>query len=170
MAGWVDREPIEEHGLTINPCFLRPKSRGSVKITSADPKQPALFDTRSLAEQEDVDVLVRGVKKAIEIFRAPAMQEVMGEFALPTPDKCDDDVAIEDFVRQTAKTVYHPVGTAKMGPDSDPMAVVDSQLKVKGVEGLRVADVSIMPTLVSGNTNAPAMMIAEKASRFILGR
>lgn len=170
MAGWVDREEIPEHGLTVNPCFLRPKSRGSLKIQSADPKQPALFDSRSLSDPEDLEILVRGTKKAIEIFKAPALQEVVGEFALPTADKLDDEEALRDFVRQTAKTVYHPVGTAKMGPDSDPMAVVDSQLRVKGVEGLRVADASIMPTLVSGNTNAPSMMIAEKASRYILGR
>jgi choline dehydrogenase len=167
MVGWVDRPPTEAHGLSINPCFLRPYSRGSVKLRSAHHKDPALFNDRSLSDQRDVDTLVRGTQKAIEIFQAPALARMVTKFALPTPDALHDDAKIEDFVRQTAKTVFHPAGTAKMGPDSDPMAVVDPQLRVKGVQGLRIADASVMPTLVSGNTNAPTMMIAERAARFI---
>ena len=170
MCGWVDREPIEEHGLSINPCFLRPKSRGSVKLQSSDPKVPAMFNSGSLSNEDDLDLLVEGTKKAIEIFKAPALQEVMKGFALPGVASLSDDEALRDFVRQNAKTVYHPAGTAKMGPQSDPFSVVDETLNVHGVKGLRVADASIMPTLVSGNTNAPSMMIAEKGSRYILGR
>lgn len=168
MVGWVDREPTQAHGLSINPCFLRPHSRGSVKLRSGRHEDAALFDDRSLSDQRDVDLLVAGTKKAIEIFKAPALAKMVTEFSLPTADAHFDDAKLEHYVRQTAKTVFHPVGTAKMGPDSDPMAVVDSQLRIKGVQGLRVADASVMPHLVSGNTNAPVMMIAERAARFML--
>ncbi|MEZ5537949.1 MAG: FAD-dependent oxidoreductase [Thiolinea sp.] len=170
MVGWVDRAPIEQHGISVNPCFLRPKSRGSVKLKSANPQDAALFDAGSFSDPEDLEVLLRGTKKAIEIFRTPAMREVMGDFAIPTMSEVDDDDALRNIIRQTAKTVFHPVGTAKMGPDSDPMAVVDAELRVKGVTGLRVADASVMPNLVSGNTNAPTMMIAERAARFMTGK
>ena len=169
MVGWVDRQPLEAHGLSINPCFLRPKSRGSVKLRSANAQDPALFNAGSLEDPNDLEILVRGVKKAIEIFQAPELQKMVTKFAYPSPDALQDDDKIRDFIRQTAKTVFHPVGTAKMGPDSDPMAVVDSELRVKGLHGLRVADASVIPTLVSGNTNAPTMMIAERAARFING-
>ena len=170
MVGWVDRAPVEQHGLSINPCFLRPKSRGSVKLRSANASDPALFDAGSFSDPDDLETMLRGTKKAIEIFKSPALAPLVTEFALPTPDKLDNDDALRDFLRQTAKTVFHPVGTAKMGAASDPMAVVDTELKVHGVAGLRVADASVMPTLVSGNTNAPTMMIAERASRFMSGQ
>lgn len=169
LPGWVDRAPTAAHGLSVNPCFLRPKSRGSVKLRSSDHRDAALFDAGSLQNDEDLEVLLRGCKKAIEIFRAPALNQLVKDFSLPSTDILDDDDALRDFIRQTAKTVFHPAGTAKMGADDDRMAVVDNRLRVKGVEGLRVADASVMPTLVSGNTNAPTMMIAERASRFIKG-
>lgn len=170
LVGWVDSPPIEAHGMSVNPCFLRPRSRGSVKLRSANPKDRAFFDAGSFSDPEDLEVLLRGTKKAIEIFRAPELQKVVTGFAKPGPEKVDDDDALRDWLRSTCKTVFHPVGTAKMGPDSDPMAVVDTELRVKGVRGLRVADASIMPRLVSGNTNAPVMMIAERAARFITGK
>lgn len=167
MVGWADREPIPEHGLAIAPCFLRPKSRGSVKLRSNNPKDSPLFDAGSFSDEADLEVLVRGVKRSIEILEAPALAKMIERRALPKPGLEKDDDALRDYVRQTAKTVFHPSGTATMGPDHDKMAVVDDQLRVKGVTGLRVADASIMPTLVSGNTNAPVMMIAERAARFI---
>lgn len=170
LVGWVDSPPIEAHGMSINPCFLRPRSRGSVKLRSANPKDRALFDAGSFSDPEDLEVLLRGTRKAIEIYRAPELQKLVKGFAKPGPDKIDDDDALRDWIRQSCKTVFHPVGTAKMGPDTDRMAVVDSELKVKGVRRLRIADASVMPTLVSGNTNAPVMMIAERASRFITGK
>ncbi|MEZ5652360.1 MAG: FAD-dependent oxidoreductase [Burkholderiaceae bacterium] len=170
MVGWVDRPPIEAHGLSVNPCFLRPHSRGSVRLRSADPKAPAAFDAGSFSDAEDLEVMLRGVKKTIEIFRAPALARLVKDFAIPTRKAIDDDDALRDLIRQTAKTVFHPVGTAKMGADTDHMAVVDNELRVKGVRGLRIADASIMPRLVSGNTNAPVMMIAERAARFITGK
>lgn len=167
LVGWVDRPPVLEHGISIGPCFLRPRSRGSVRLRSANARDAALFDTGSLTDEEDLNVLVRGVQKGIEILEAPSLAKLIKRRVLPEPGIENDEDALKNYVRQTAKTVYHPVGTAKMGSDSDRMAVVDQQLRVRGTQGLRVADASVMPTLVSGNTNAPAMMIAERAARFI---
>ena len=169
MVGWADREPVQEHGIAIGPCFLRPKSRGSVRLRSSKAQDPALFDAGAFSDEEDLNVLVRGVRKGIEILEAPALAKLIKRRALPQPGIENDEEALRDYVRQTAKTVFHPVGTAKMGAESDRMAVVDQQLRVRGTQGLRVADASVMPTLVSGNTNAPTMMIAERAARFIAG-
>ena len=170
MVGWADREPVQEHGIAIGPCFLRPKSRGSVRLRSAKAQDPALFDAGAFSDEEDLDVLVRGVRKGIEILEAPALAKLIKRRALPRPGIERDEQALRDYVRQTAKTVFHPVGTAKMGADTDRMAVLDQQLRVRGTQGLRVADASAMPNLVSGNTNAPTMMIAERAARFISGK
>lgn len=167
MVGWADRAPIEKHGIAIGPCFLRPKSRGSVRLRSANPQDRALFDAGSFKDSDDLEVLVRGVLKGIEILEAPALAKLIKRRHLPEPGLEKDLDALRHYIRQTAKTVFHPCGTAKMGPDSDRMAVVDSELRVRGVTGLRVADASVMPTLVSGNTNAPTMMIAERCARFI---
>ncbi|MEC7762037.1 MAG: GMC family oxidoreductase N-terminal domain-containing protein [Pseudomonadota bacterium] len=170
MVGFVDRAPTEAHGLSVNPCVLRPRSRGSVKLRSKNHKDTALFDAGSFNDPDDVEVMLRGTKKAIEIYRAPALAKLVHDFTLPTPSAVNDDDALRDFIRGTAKTVYHPCGTAKMAPDEDKMGVVDSELRVRGTRGLRVADASIMPRLVSGNTNAPVMMIAERCARFVTGR
>lgn len=170
MVGWADREPIAKHGIAIGPCFLRPKSRGSVHLRSSNPEDSALFDAGSFSNSDDLDLLARGVLKGIEILEAPALAKLIKRRALPEPGVEKDMNALYDYVRQTAKTVFHPVGTAKMGPSEDRMAVVDNSLRVHGLEGLRIADASVMPTLVSGNTNAPSMMIGERASRFILGK
>lgn len=170
MVGWADRDPIPEHGIAIGPCFLRPKSRGSVRLRSARPQDPALFDAGAFENEEDLDVLVRGVRKGIEILEAPALAKLVTRRVLPQAGIEKSENELRDFVRQTAKTVFHPVGTAKMGAASDRMAVVDQQLRVRGTQRLRVADASVMPTLVSGNTNAPTMMIAERAARFIAGK
>ena len=117
----------------------------------------------------DLATLVRGVKLGIRILEAPALAKLIKRRLLPGPGVEADPEALADYVRATSKTVFHPSGTCKMGPAADKMAVVDETLKVHGIHGLRVADVSIMPTLVSGNTNAPAMMIGERAARFIQG-
>nr|WP_315464398.1 GMC family oxidoreductase N-terminal domain-containing protein [uncultured Rhodoferax sp.] len=170
MVGWADREPVPEHGIAIGPCFLRPKSRGSVRLRSAMAQDPALFDAGAFSDEEDLHLLVRGVRKGIEILGAPALAKLIRRRALPEPGIEKDEEALKDYVRQTAKTVFHPVGTAKMGPASDRMAVLDPELRVRGTQCLRVADASAMPTLVSGNTNAPTMMIAERAARFIAGK
>jgi choline dehydrogenase-like flavoprotein len=170
MVGWIDRPPTEKHGIAIGPCYLRPKSRGSVKLRSNRPQDPALFDAGVFRDEDDLDVLARGVRLGIKILEMPSLARLVKRRALPEPGIEKSDKALRDYVRQTAKTVFHPSGTAKMGPSSDKSAVVDAQLRVHGVKGLRVGDASIMPTLVSGNTNAPTMMIGERCARFIMGR
>ncbi|MDH6266095.1 choline dehydrogenase [Rhizobium sp. SG_E_25_P2] len=170
LVGFADRDPEPGHGLSIGPCFLRPRSRGTVKLKSSDPRDGALFNANSLSDPQDVETLVRGVELAIRILEAPSLARLVKRRVLPKPGIEKDPDALRSFIRQTAKTVFHPSGTAKMGRNDDRMAVVGPDLKVHGVEGLRVSDASIMPTLVSGNTNAPAMMIAARAASFITGK
>ena len=164
LIGFADRAPEPGHGLSIGPCFLRPRSRGHVRIQSSDPTADADFVANSLTDPADIETLVRGVKLAIRILEAPALARLVKRRVLPRPGVENDPEALRDYIRQTAKTVFHPAGTAKMGPATDANAVVGPDLKVHGVDGLRVCDASVMPTLVSGNTNAPVMMIAAKAA------
>lgn len=166
LMGDVDREPIEGHGISLNPCFLRPKSRGSVRLRSANPEDTMQFDSGALSEQEDVDTLVRGVRLARKILRAPELAKVIDHELKPSTQEDISDAEIEAHVRSHAKTVYHPAGTCRMGSDAD--AVVSPTLEVNGIKGVRIADASIMPTLVSGNTNAPVIMIAERCAEFVL--
>jgi choline dehydrogenase len=168
VVGDVDRPMPEVHGISIDPCFLRPKSRGRVHAQSPDAMQPAVFDGGFLSAQEDVDTLVRGLKLARRILRTASMRQVIAEEMYPGPDEHMPDSELEAFVRRHAKTVYHPVGTCRMG--SDARSVVDPQLRVRGVQGLRVCDASVMPQIVSGNTNAPTIMIAERGADFMLSR
>jgi len=169
FIGFADRLAEPGHGISIGPCFLRPRSRGTVKLRSSNPKDTALFNANALSDPVDVETLVRGVKLAIKITESPSLARIIKRRALPKPGVEKDPEALRDYVRSISKTVFHPAGTCKMGRPDDPMTVVNEDLKVRGVEGLRVADASIMPTLVSGNTNAPTIMIGERASRFMLG-
>ena len=153
------------HGYALHVCDLRPRSRGRIGLHSADPMAHALIEPNYLSHPDDLDNMVRGVKAARAILAQPAFDPYRGAEVHPAgPLASDDD--IRDFVRRKAETIYHPVGTCKMG--HDPMAVVDDTLAVHGLQGLRVADASIMPTLVGGNTNAPTVAIAEKAADMIL--
>lgn len=154
-------------GLTIAPCQLRPESRGHIRIKSPDPSvYPAIF-ANYLADPLDQEVAVAGLKWARKIGEAPALAPYVDHEMDPGAAVASDAQLLE-FARLAGSTIYHPVGTCQMG--HGPMAVVDDQLRVRGLEGLRVVDASIMPRLVSGNTNAPTIMIAEKASDMILGR
>ena len=162
-----ERKPMGRHGVSINPCVLRPTSRGKVTLRSADPADPIIFIGNNLTTREDIDTLVRGLKASRRILRSPAMADLGFTEMLPSPAAEVSDAALEAHARRHAKTVYHPSGTCKMGRDA--LAVVDPQLRVHGIERLRVADASIMPTLVSGNTNAPCVMIGERCADFILG-
>ncbi|KKL35400.1 glucose-methanol-choline oxidoreductase [Burkholderia contaminans FFH2055] len=151
------------HGLSCHVCLLRPKSRGSVKLRSADPLDAPLIDPAFLDHEDDLEVLVEGYKLTRRLMAAPAMARFVTEDMFASRSRSDDD--IRALLRERTDTVYHPVGTCRMG--NDALAVVDSQLRVRGTEGLRVVDASIMPTLVGANTNAPTIMIGEKASDLI---
>jgi choline dehydrogenase len=155
------------HGYGLLTVLLRPASRGEVGLTSADPHAAPHIDPRFLSAQADVDLLLRGVKLSRRLLESHAWDAVRGPEIRPGPD-VQGDAALEGYIREVAATVFHPVGTCKMG--SDAQAVVDAQLRVRGIEGLRVADASVMPTLIGGNTNAPAIMIAEKAADMIRQR
>jgi choline dehydrogenase-like flavoprotein len=170
FTGFAEREAEPGHGISIGPCFLRPQSRGTVKLRSANPLDSALFNANALSNPADLDTLVRGVELAIKITEAPSLAKIIKRRVLPKLGVEKDPAALRDYIRSISKTVFHPSGTCKMGTAEDRMAVVGEDLKVRGVEKLRVADASIMPTLVSGNTNAPCIMIGERASRFILGK
>ncbi|WP_175857701.1 GMC family oxidoreductase N-terminal domain-containing protein [Burkholderia anthina] len=163
----LDAETIKRAGATINPCVLRPMSRGEIRLTSADPDAKLEIDPRYFQHPEDCRLAVKGLKAAREILAQDALRQYTGEEALPGPSVHSDDDLL-DYIRRRSKTVYHPVGTCKMGVDG--AAVVDPALRVRGVAGLRVVDASIMPNLISGNTNAASIMIGEKAADTILGK
>lgn len=152
-------------GLTIAPCQLRPESTGRIEIGSADPAQHVKIFPNYLADSLDQQTIVEGLKIGRAMAQAPALARYIDHELSPGAEIQSDDDWLA-FARATGSTIYHPVGTARMG--NDPSAVVDTQLKVIGFEGLRVVDASIMPRLISGNTNAPTIMIAEKASDMIL--
>ncbi len=156
--------PEEGMGFSIGATQVRPESRGRITLSSADPFEDPEIDPRYFSEDRDLEVLVEGVKRSREIAQAEPLDEFRGEEVWPGED-VQSDAEIEAHVRETAHTVYHPVGTCKMGDDD--MAVVDDRLRVHGVDGLRVVDASVMPTISSGNTNAPTIAIAEKAADLI---
>ena len=158
------RERFTEPGLSIHVCQLRPESRGEVKLASKNPLDNPSIKANYLSARSDLDTLVEGVKLARKIFQAKVFSAFLGEeFEASRGAVGDEDIA--SFVRKNAETIYHPVGTCKMG--NDDLAVVDERLRVHGLDSLRIVDASVMPTLIGGNTNAPTIMIAEKASEMI---
>ena len=174
LLGWVPMltEPgpkgpkiSRQSGMTCYAHPMRPESKGRIHITSSDPKRPPAINFNFLSSPVDADITVRAVRIARSVMTAPAMARLQVSEIAPGTARTSDDEII-DWVKSAAETTYHPVGTCKMG--TDPMAVVDPQLRVHGIAGLRVADASIMPTLTSGNTNAPSIMIGEKAADMVL--
>ncbi len=155
------------HGLGFSACVLRPQSRGQLQLRSADPKDPILLHANILTARADVMTMLRGLKLGLKILETDTMQEIIRERTKPSGD-VESEAALEAHIAAHAKTVFHPVGTCRMGAVDDAQAVVDPELRVRGIKGLRVADASVMPNIVSGNTNAPTMMIAERAARFML--
>lgn len=163
------RQTVFGHGYSCHVCVLRPKSRGSVTLASADPLAAPLIDPAFLSDAEDTARLVRGFKLMRQILAQPALAQHGGR-EMPASAAAQTDAQIEAYIRQHADTIYHPVGTCRMGPAAQMASggsVVDAQLRVHGLEGLRVVDASVMPQIVSGNTNAPTIMIAEKAADLI---
>lgn len=154
-------------GFSLMAGLISPASRGRLRLASADPHERALLDPNILAEESDLVSLEASVRQCREIGRAPALAEDWGAYELYPGERADDEAGLRDYVRRTAITYHHQVGTAKMGVDE--MAVVTPRLRVRGVEGLSVADASVMPQITTGNTNAPSVLIGEQAARFLLG-
>jgi choline dehydrogenase len=153
-----------EDGMTVAVCPVRPDSRGTIMARSADPAEKPLITPNYLSDPADIRVLNAGVRFARAIFAAPAIAQYSVTETLPGPDITSDD-ALLDYARRYGTTIYHPVGTCRMG--DGPAAVVNSRLRVHGIDGLRVIDASVMPTLTTGNTNAPTIMIGEKGAAMI---
>ena len=163
------RTKMKKNGYSLHVCTLRPESTGTIRLATKDPLAPPLIDANYLAERKDLDTLIAGVKMGREIFAQSGLAPYRAsEFQPGAAVKTDAE--IEQWIRAKCETIYHPVGTCKMGPDNDAMAVVDSQCRVRGIEGLRVVDASVMPTLVGGNTNAPTIMIAEHVAAWMQGK
>jgi choline dehydrogenase-like flavoprotein len=152
------------HGYSCHVCLLRPQSRGSVRLAGKDPLAAPLIDPNFLGDRDDVERLVRGFKLMRRVLSQPGLS-LHGGRELQTSAQARSDEEIELFIREHADTIYHPVGSCRMG--SGPLDVVDAELRVRGLRGLRVVDASIMPRIVGGNTNAPVVMIAEKAADLV---
>jgi choline dehydrogenase len=174
LLGWVPMLTVpgpkgpkisKQSGMTCYAHPMRPESKGHIHITANDPRKPPAINFNFLSAEIDAELTVKAIRIAQSIMTAPALAHWQVTEIAPGPDRRTDDEIIA-WVKQAAETTYHPVGTCKMG--QDPMAVVDARLRVHGVAGLRVADASIMPTLTSGNTNAPSIMIGEKAAAMVL--
>jgi choline dehydrogenase len=167
--GFVDhgRVAVPGRAVTLHNNIMRPLSRGQITLKSSDPREQGVFDPNFLSHPADVEVIIQCVRWARKVMAANILKPHIGEELYPGTG-IQTDSEIEAYVRQNAEIDYHPVGSCKMG--NDPMAVVDDNLRVRGLAGLRVADASIMPTVISGNTNAPTQMIGAKAADMILGR
>jgi choline dehydrogenase len=159
------RTKLPGNGYLLHVCLLRPKSRGEIALKSADPFADPAIQPRFLSEPDDLKVLIAATRRSRELLAGAPLAKYRGVELFPGP-QAQSDAELAEFVRARATVVYHPVGTCKMG--HDPLAVVDDALRVRGIEGLRVADASIIPTLIGGNTHAPAVMIAERCADMVL--
>ena len=158
------RTKMRKNGYSLHMCALRPESTGTIRLKSMDPSEHPLIDANYLAARQDLDTLIAGVKMSRDIFAQHGLDPYRAAELQPGAE-VRSDAELEQWIRARCETIYHPVGTCKMGPDNDAMAVVDSQLRVRGLDGLRVVDASVMPTVPGGNTNAPTIMIAERRRR-----
>jgi choline dehydrogenase len=162
------RNVKSQDGVTLNACLLRPKSRGSVRLRSTSPFDKPIIDNNYLAEADDLRNEIAGLRYAREILKAGPIAKRISHEILPGKD-VTSDADLANHCRRTVKTNWHPVGTCRMGPDVDVGAVLDNQLRVRGIKNLRVIDASAMPFIPSGNTNAPTMMLADRAMTFLIG-
>ncbi len=160
---------LRNAGVTLNTAYLRPRSRGTVRLANADPTTAPLIDPNYWSDPHDRDMAIKGLRLARDILNQPAMRRYVQSEVLPGAHR-STDTQLFDYACANAKTDHHPVGTCRMGPLGDPFSVVTPDLRLIGVTGLRVVDASVMPLLPSSNTNAPTIMVAEKAADHILGR
>ena len=169
---YVDRDTrdlVEDgHGLTVTTVVVKPKSRGEVRLASADPSAMPLVSPNLLKAPEDMAEMIRGQRYFLRAFAQSPLAERIDRVMLPAPDD-DSDAALRRHCKRFVKTNYHPAGTARMGRDTDPMAVLDPRLRVRGIEGLRVCDLSAMPDINAGNTQAPAMMLGDRCADMVMG-
>ncbi|EIM28387.1 GMC family oxidoreductase [Microvirga lotononidis] len=156
------------HGVTLNPCLLRPKARGSVRLASADPFDAPQVDPQFFGDPDDLRLTLAGLRYAREVLATSPVRDMVAKEIFPGPDASSDE-ALAAHCRKTVKTNYHPVGTCRMGRENDEHAVVTPDLRTRGIASLRIVDASIMPTIPSGNTNAPVLAIADKAVDIIIG-
>lgn len=168
---YLDRDVTDEkatHGVTFTSCLLRPEARGSVALRSADPADMPLVDSRFFGHPDDLRLTIASLRFARDLLATRPVADLVAREMLPGP-AAQTDAELQAFCNRTVKTNYHPVGTARMGRDGDPLAVLDTSLRVRGVAGLRVIDCAAMPFIPSGNTNAPALAMGERAAAIIIG-
>jgi choline dehydrogenase-like flavoprotein len=170
---YLDRDVLtlveKTHGLTVTTVVVKPRSRGQVRLRSADPADKPLVSPNLLKDPADMDEMIAGQRFFLRAFAAEPLKSRVKRLAIPDPERLDDET-LAAHCRRFVKTNYHPVGTARMGADGDPLAVLDSRFRLRGLEGLRVADMSACPDISAGNTAAPAMMLGDRCADFILGR
>jgi choline dehydrogenase-like flavoprotein len=160
---------LKNAGVTLNTAYLRPRSRGTVRLASKDPAAAPLLDPNYWSDPYDREMSIKGLRLAREIMTQPALRRYVQTEVLPGT-RLTSDQELFDYACANAKTDHHPVGTCRMGPASNPNSVVTPDLRLIGMQGLRVVDASVMPRVPSCNTNAPTIMVAEKAADHILGR
>ena len=169
---YLDRDTLSlvenTHGLTVTTVVVKPKSRGEVRLRSANPADKPIVSPNLLKHPDDLAAMIEGQRFFIRAFQSAPLADKIKRLAIPDPTRLDD-ASLADHCKRFVKTNYHPASTARMGADGDPMAVLDSRLRVRGVEGLRVADMSAVPDINAGNTNAPAMMLGDRCADFIMG-
>ncbi len=168
---YLDKDHTDQkasYGLTLNSCVAKPRSRGSVKLASDNPSDQPLVDPNYFGDPEDLRLSLGGIRMAREILRQEPLRSMISHEVFPGPDKVtDEDLAAH--AKRFVKTVYHPMGTCRMARDNDPMGVLTAEMRVRGVDGLRVVDASAVPAIVSGNTNAAVLVVADKAVEFLTG-
>lgn len=168
---YLDRDTLsfveETHGFTITTVVVKPKSRGTVRLRSANPEDMPLVSPNLLKHPDDMRTMIEGQRYFLEAVHTDPLQSRLRSIAIPNPAKTDDE-AMRSHCKRFVKTNYHPSGTCRMGPSGDPMAVLDCRLRVIGIEGLRVCDLSAMPDINAGNTNAPAMMLGSRCAELVL--
>ena len=158
-----------DHGLTLTSCIMNPKARGDVRIQSSNPLDLPLVNPNFLSHEDDIKTLLEAVKLARSVIKTKPLSEIIIEEYLPGKNISTDEELI-NYCKKTVKTNWHPVGTCKMGKSDDEFAVLDTHLRVYGIKNLRVFDVSMMPNIVSANTNAPAMAVANNAVEIMLSK